>query len=306
MLIEYKGIYGYLSIERGEETQFNNLRYHFSVDDPNKWASKSFRNGWWDGRHYVMTKSGKFLRGLSSLITDFSIKNHYKLLFKNSYKDTSIQLLADKADTESLHDITLAPHQRRMVKSLLQNNGGTVEGVTGSGKTESISLLIKILSTKIDRIFILVHRVGLMDQSYNRFKLRCPELSEYCGMLGDGNRPKESDRFIFSTHQSLSSMLGISTASKIIDETVSNLFQNTGAIIIDECHNVSQTSYIKVMEKIPKKCSIFQFSGTPETNDQIRDWTIIGVGGDVCERVRRKELENSGFIAQAIAFLRQF
>ena len=304
MDIRYGGIKGKLTPGHRELKNFQDIRTHFSVEDPNKWAAKSFREGWWDGRHYVISKDGVFLRGLSPLILKYAQSKNVSISEINPHPSIAHRRLTEdliqQADTETLSEIILQPHQRRMVRSLLQRGGGTVEGVTGCGKTESILLLMKILSSKVSRMIVLVHRSGLMEQSYRRFTVRCPELASLAGMLGDGKRPEESDRVVFCTYQSLKSALDRK------NPIVQDLYKNIGAVIIDECHNVSQPSYIKTIEKIPMSCMVYQFSGTPETNDQIRDWTIVGVGGEICERVRRSELESTGFIAYSVAFLREF
>jgi superfamily II DNA or RNA helicase len=209
------------------------------------------------------------------------------------------------ADKLHLEGINLAEHQRRMTRALLKHGGGTVEGVTGAGKTESIALLARILSEYTDKILFIVHRIGLMRAARERVVERCPELAPLCGLLGDGERPKESDRFIFSTVQSLSTVLGIGKKKKGKDAEMEKLWKKTGAIIVDECHRVVGQAYLKVLSKAPE-VPIYQFSGTPEVDDLIKDWAIIGVGGPIVTRVKRSEMEAIGFIAEAIACVREF
>jgi superfamily II DNA or RNA helicase len=305
MNVTFDGLYGQLN--DCNPVTLGALRQAFSVDDPDKWASEAYRKKYWDGRHHAITAKGFFLRGLTQTLVEWLSKNGVQCTYKpyqEEHRHITASLLAD-ALTVDLEGITLAEHQRRMVSSLLAHGGGTVEGVTGSGKTESIALLMKLLSGELDVIFVLVHRIGLMDQSHKRFCLRCPEFAQYAGMLGDGKRPREEDRFIFSTQQSLSSALGLSARGQENEFLVST-WEKAGAVIIDECHNVTQDDYLKLLSTISDKAGVYQFSGTPETNDQLRDWTIVGVGGPIVERVRRPELERKGFIAKAVACLRVF
>ena len=309
MNLRYEGIYGYVDHLPKEKMAFNALRDHFSIDDPDRWIHESFRKGYWDGKRRVITEKGRFLRGLTTNILKWGKDNGIDVscsVMPNQAQSSITKGLRSLSDSETLKGIELADHQRRMVSALLDYGGGTAEGVTGSGKTECITLLMKILSTKINIIFVLVHRIGLMEQSFQRFKVRCPELSVFSGMLGDGKKPKEGSRFVFSTQQSLSSALALKRKGKAPNEEIANLWANAGAVIIDECHNVTQDDYITLLETMPDQAGVYQFSGTPETNDQIRDWTITGIGGPIVCRVKRPELEDKGFIAKAVACLRVF
>jgi superfamily II DNA or RNA helicase len=306
MKIEYDGLYGRITYPNNEAIAYQALRKYFSVLDPDRYAVESFRKGYWDGRYYQITeKGGRFLRGLTTKISDWCKENNIPLQYAHFNTDHQLLIkgMSDNLDKQSLVGIHLAPHQIRMVKDSLDNFDKTISCVTGGGKTESIALLMKILSTKINIIFVLVHRIGLMEQTYRRFCIRVPELAQYCGMLGDGIRPKSGNRFIFSTQQSLSSVLGLKKGRQP-DEEIIELWANCGTVIIDECHNVSQNDYLKLLTTV--SAPIYQFSGTSETKDQFRDWTIEGVAGSIVCNIARKELEEAGFIAKAVALLRLF
>jgi superfamily II DNA or RNA helicase len=306
MKISYHGIFGVIDYDKSESNLFNRLREVFSVLDPNRFMVEAFRNHWWDGRDHVIDKNGKFLRGISELIVREIRKLGGKVEY-TPYNDIWKHInspYVHLSDELSLKGIDLAEHQRKMTRELLTHGGGTVEGVTGSGKTEAITLLIRILLEFTDKVFFLVHRIGLMRNALDRVVERCPELENYCGLLGDLERPDPENRIIFSTAQSLSSVLGIGKKKKKDAEMV-KLFKEAGAIIIDECHRVSGNQYINLLSKAPE-VPIYQFSGTPEVDDPVKDWTIIGVGGPIVCKVSRTEMESIGFIAEAIACIRDF
>jgi superfamily II DNA or RNA helicase len=306
MKISYHGIFGVIDYSKEELGLFNRLREVFSVLDPNRFMVEAYRNHWWDGRDHVIDKNGKFLRGISELL----VREIHKLGGKveyTPYNQIWMQINSPYihlADELNLKGIDIAEHQRKMTRELLEHGGGTVEGVTGSGKTEAITLLIRILLEFTDKVFFLVHRIGLMRNAMDRVVERCPELENYCGLLGDLERPDPENRIIFSTAQSLSSVLGISKKKKKDTEMI-KLFKEAGAIVIDECHRVSGSQYIKLLSKAPE-VPIYQFSGTPEVDDPVKDWTIMGVGGPIVCRVTRTEMEKIGFIAEAIACVRDF
>jgi superfamily II DNA or RNA helicase len=307
MRITFHGLYGTLSWQKAEFSLFHRLRDSFSVLDPNRFLVEAFRRGWWDGKEHVISKDGKFLRGMASAIVKEvrslggEVEDYVPYNREWITRNAPYVYLADKLHLEG---ITLAEHQRRMTRALLKHGGGTVEGVTGCGKTESITLLARILSEFTERIFFIVHRIGLMRAARDRVAERCPELGPLCGLLGDGERPKESDRFIFSTVQSLSKVLGIGK-NKAKDKELEKAWKEAGAIIIDEAHRVAGETYLKVLSKAPE-VPIYQFSGTPEVDDPIKDWAIVGVGGPIVTRVKRSEMEAIGFIAEAVACVREF
>jgi superfamily II DNA or RNA helicase len=307
MRISFHGLYGVLEWEKAEFGLFTRLRETFSVLDPDRFVVEAFRRGFWDGKSHVISKDGKFLRGMAFAIVKETralggeIEDYVPYNREWIAENVPYVYLADKLHLEG---INLAEHQRRMTRALLKQGGGTVEGVTGCGKTESITLLARILSEYTDKIFFIVHRIGLMRAARERVIERCPELAPLCGLLGDGERPKESDRLIFSTVQSLSTVLGIGK-KKAKDSEIEKVWKKAGAIIIDEAHRVAGEMYLKLLSKAPE-APIYQFSGTPETDDPVRDWAIIGVGGPIVTRVRRSEMEAIGFIAEAVACVREF
>ena len=308
MQISFSGLYGVLEWQSAEFSLFSRLRDTFSVLDPDRFVVEAFRRGFWDGKSHVISKDGKFLRGMAGAIVKEirtlggEVEDYVPYNREWIERNAPYVHLADKLHLEG---IALAEHQRRMTRALLKYGGGTVEGVTGCGKTESITLLARILSEYTEKIFFIVHRIGLMRAAKERVVERCPELAPLCGLLGDGERPKEEDRLIFSTVQSLSTVLGIGKKKKGKDAEMERIWKDGGAIIIDEAHRVAGEGYLKVLSKAPE-VPIYQFSGTPEVDDPVRDWAIIGVGGPIVTRVKRSEMEAIGFIAEAIACVREF
>lgn len=314
MRIDYDGIWATLVVEdvATETVAFNLTRQRFSVLDENRYTIRAFQRGWWDGYHNFIDKNGKFLRGMVGEVGSFLTSNGVHVSHPPLY--TPHVELAARAWTENLAGITLWEHQRRMTHALLKFGGGTVEGVTGSGKTESIALLIKLLleDPKTDVILFLVHLIGLADQTKMRMEKRSPSIKSLCGFMAEGSRPNEHHRVIFSTYQSALSALGMTKQPKDSkklrkppEEEFVGLFSRVTAVIIDECHHASQDDYVRLLD-LAGGVPVYQFSGTPEVDDPLRDWNIIGVGGPILERVKRPELEEKGIIAKAIACLREF
>lgn len=307
MRISYHGLFGFLQPTADELPIFEQLREDFSILNESRYMVKSFREGFWDGRTYAIDKHGKFLRGLTDQIVGRARQLGAQVEYEpyNAVFKAIDQPLIELADSLDLEGIDLAPHQRRMVRALLKNGGGTVEGVTASGKTESIALLIQILLDVTDTIFFLVHRIQLMTDACERVAERAPDLRRYLGLLGDSKRPYPDTKVFFCTQQSLSIALGLVKGKRTKDAEIATAWKSAGAIIIDECHNVASEAYQKLLGTIGE-VPIYGFSGTPETDDPMRDWAVIGVSGPIVTRVKRPELENNGFMAEAIACVREF
>ena len=306
MRINFKGLFGNIEREPSEWAIFKHLREKFSWLNPDRYKIESFRKGYWNGRTYMISEAGAFLRGLASKIVDEARKEGYPVDYR-PYEAEWAGVAAPYlplVESLALEGIELAEHQRRMTRELLRAGGGTVEGVTGSGKTESITLLARILLEYTEPVFFLVHRIGLMRGASDRVKLRCPEIADLVGLLGDGERPRPTDKIIFSTVQTLSSIHGFIKGT-VRDKDLTKLWAKAGAVIIDEAHRVTGDAYLRVLRRV-EEAPIFQFTGTPEVDDPVSDWTIIGIGGPIVTRVKRSEMEKIGFIAEAVAVAREF
>jgi superfamily II DNA or RNA helicase len=307
MHVEYDGIYAKLVHTEAEGVAFNAVRDHFAVLDENRFTIKSFQKKWWDGYHRLIDKNGYFPRGMTESVVHWLKDNGVDCQWAPYVQPKPH--LAKRALTDSLTGIELWDHQRQMAYHLLMRGGGTVEGVTGSGKTESIALVMKLLleDPETDVILCLVHLVGLADQTKRRLEKRSPALKSLCGLLAEGGRPAPHHRIVFATYQSVLSVLGLTKSKKARppDEAMVGLLSRTTAIIIDECHHVSNNEYTTVLNTLGG-VPVYQFSGTAEVDDPLRDWSIIGAAGPIVYRVGRVELEEKGIIAKAVACLREF
>ena len=306
MRIVFKGLFGCIEREPSEWSIFKTLRFRFSWLNPDRFKIDAFRKGYWDGRVHMISEGGQFLRGLASEIVAEARKEGYAVDYR-PYEAEWAGVAAPYlplVESLALEGIELAEHQRRMTRELLRAGGGTAEGVTGSGKTESITLLARILLEYTEPVFFLVHRTGLMRGAADRVKMRCPEIADLVGLLGDGERPRPTDKIIFSTVQTLSSIHGF-TKGTIRDKDLAKLWARAGAVIIDEAHRVTGDAYLRILRRV-EEAPIFQFTGTPEVDDPVSDWMIIGIGGPIVTRVRRSEMEKIGFIAEAVACAREF
>lgn len=306
MRIEFEGIHGVLVPESASDrVAAHATRNHFRHLDENRYAVKSFRDGFWDGYHYAISKTGKFLKGMARDVSEFLVQEGVEVKPFDIYP--SLKKHSNKVTFDALHGITLWDHQTKIVKSLLESGGGMADSPTGSGKTESISLLVKILleSSKDSVVWFLVHRKGLVNQTCKRFLSRVPEMEGRVGILGDGKKPLEDVEVVFATIQSLSSSLGFRKNSKP-NPIVETLWAQSGFVVIDECHRIKGKEYETVLETLGGQVPVFGFSGTPEIPNPVENWKILGMCGPIVIRIPREELEEAGLIAHAVACIKPF
>lgn len=333
MQITNAGAQAYLVREHpGDEAVFREVVREYAYLDPSRFMVREYKEKRWDGyRRAVHKDTGCFLAGLTHEISE-AVKKHGGTLSSVDHLQGHAEDLSHFAHSENIvfekPEWTLYDHQRRLVYHLLKNRGrGIAESVTGSGKTEAISLMAKILLTfypKHRTVFFIVHRKALINQTAQRFMAAVPEFAGVTGILGDGKRPKEGDRIIFSTIPSLALTLGIRdgklTQAEIkrrtaegkripkasFDKEVSDLWTNACQVIIDECHRSSGNEYVQVLSALNGQIPICGFSGTPELGNPPADWTMRGLLGHVVCKVPRSEMEGLGIIAKAIACCRVF
>ena len=133
MRIIFQGLFGHIEREPSEWAIFKHLRLKFSWLNPDRYKIESFRNGWWDGRVYMITEGGAFLRGLAGAIAAEAEKEGYKVdyrPFEEPWRAVASPYL-ELVENLRLEGIELAAHQRHMTRELLRAGGGTVEGEIG-------------------------------------------------------------------------------------------------------------------------------------------------------------------------------
>lgn len=331
MKIVADGAMSRLIPETPEDTKpYQDLCAQYAWLEPNRFAMQAYRSHHWDGyRRAINPKSGAFLSGLT--------EEFVRHLERDGVTLTSV-------DRPSAPHVALAPftrqqtlvfddpswsvydHQYRMVEGILKNGGrGIAEATTGAGKTEAISILAKMLLSVYEAgtVWFIVHRVGLVNQTARRFRAAVPEFAHLVGQFGDGKRPKATDRIVFSTLASLAPALG-TRETKLAkgnaaraktggmqlksrtDDLVMQLWGNSIQVIIDECHRASGPEYVQIISALAGKVPVCGFSGTPDTEDPVSDWNMRGLLGHTVARIARRELEDKGIIAKAVAACRIF
>jgi superfamily II DNA or RNA helicase len=144
--------------------------------------------------------------------------------------------LGNKIETEFLGDLT--NKQNDVVKVLLQHDTGVLSATTAFGKTVIGAYMIAQRSTNT---LIIVHRKQLLEQWIERLKAFLNISSDQIGIIS-GGKYKPSNIIDIATIQSL-------TKNNSIDDIV----ENYGHIIVDECHHLSAVSFESVIRACKAK-----------------------------------------------------
>lgn len=146
---------------------------------------------------------------------------------------------------------TLRKDQKRAVREIFKHEIGVLCAPTAFGKTVAAAALIarRKLST-----LILVHRTELMRQWQERLTAFLEFSEESLGVIG-GGKNKPSGKIDIAVMQSLSKR-----------ENLTELLDQYGQIIVDECHHLSAFSFEKILKQA-KARFVVGLTATPVRRD---------------------------------------
>lgn len=140
----------------------------------------------------------------------------------------------------------LRPEQQPAAEALLNHDTGVLCASTAFGKTVVAAY---ILAQRKVNALILVHRGQLLEQWVERLALFLGLAPSEIGRIGSGKR-KPTGRIDVATIQSL-----------FAKNTVDELVEQYGHVIVDECHHLSARSF----EAVTRQCKAKYFLGLSAT-----------------------------------------
>ncbi len=147
--------------------------------------------------------------------------------------------------------VKLRKNQQSAVRAMSIHDAGILHAPTAFGKTvTAIGLIVKRKTNTL----ILVHSRQLLDQWQERLHSFLPETE--VGVIRGGKK-KPSGVIDIATYQSLLNKK---------DNTVSEIIQDYGHVIVDECHHVSAPRFEMVLNEVRAKY-ILGLTATPERQD---------------------------------------
>ena len=176
----------------------------------------------------------------------------------------------------------LRDYQRDAVEAAFTKERGIIWVPTGGGKTELAVALARAIQ---GRWLFLVHRVSLLQQTMDRFKLRT---GEDAGIVGDGTwMPK---RFTVTTFQTLMRKLGTPEGRALIE--------SVDGVIVDEAHSTPAETYYRVVQSIRNARYRIGLSGTPLARGDKKSVYTVGALGPVIYRIRPELLIERGVLSR--------
>ncbi|RKY33160.1 MAG: hypothetical protein DRP74_00475 [Candidatus Omnitrophota bacterium] len=241
------------------------------------WFSNAFRSGQWDGRiHFYNRSWHSFPTGLLERATKFF--EIQKLAYQ--IQDFRYRLPQEDWHYLNLKDIQLRDYQKEAIWTALNKGNGIIAQATNAGKTEVGCGIIQVLG--LPTIW-LTHRKELMYQTAERIEDR---LGIKVGKVGDGI--EDIKRITVAMVQSLYNR-----------KDLKNFLLPFKVLIIDECHHLG--SSVKTFYRVAMKCKAsyrFGLSATPLQKNDVKDWRLLAMTGEIVHSVTNQDLIEKGYSAE--------
>jgi len=202
--------------------------------------------------------------GIPRFISCARIEQGY-LAIPRGCLDEALELLAENQIEVQLDDqrergtklkatkslVKLRKNQQAAVRAMSKHDAGILHAPTAFGKTVTA---IGMITKRKANTLILVHSRQLLDQWRERLKSFLPDTD--VGIIGGGKK-KPTGVVDIATYQSLINKK---------DNTVSEIVQDYGHVIVDECHHVSAPRFEMVLNEVRAKY-VLGLTATPERQD---------------------------------------
>jgi len=195
-------------------------------------------------------------------------KKHWLDKIKNQEKaepETKKEEKLLPVEWKMLNEITLYPWQKEAVDAWLKDKRGTIEVVTGAGKTILALAIIEKLQREIRDlcVAIVVPTIVLLNQWHEELleKSNLPE--EAIGFLGAGSEDS------FKEKQKRILICVLNSASKKLPDIVDEEIGNKLLLVVDECHRAGASEWRQVFNV--NRSYVLGLSATPERDDLEED-----------------------------------
>ena len=166
--------------------------------------------------------------------------------------------------------LALRNNQQAAVKEMSKYDAGILHAPTAFGKT--VTAIGMITKRKVNTL-ILVHSRQLLNQWQERLRSFLPEAE--IGVIRGGQK-KPTGNIDIATYQSLINKK---------ENTVSQIIQEYGHVIVDECHHVSAPRFEMVLNEVRAKY-VLGLTATPERQDGHQK-IIFMAAGPIRHKVKR-------------------
>lgn len=266
----------YSKIECDHDTLFE-LDRELAVEVPGAFFARRHRPGWDGFWHPLNIMRGEFPTGLLARVRKF--------LPLAQVKDERQRPPTLPFRKDMLQGVTLADHQEKAVRLILEGNGlGTLGISVAGGKTEQgIAVACHVQGLCV----WITHRKDLLYQTTERIKWRTGETAV---MIGDGAWGEITDRTKFLVVMPQTALLdpGLFAAQ----------VKSASVMVADEAHTASSANlWFKIAMSVPAFYRV-GLTGTPFT-DPIRDMRLEASTGPVLIRIKASEMAELGWAVPA-------
>lgn len=204
-----------------------------------------------------------------------------------------------KIDSCLLAGIELYGFQVSAIRKALINQKGIIDSPTGSGKTEIMLGIIKMISNEVSSVLIVTPSVYLAKQAIERALKRGFDEKEIGSLFGGSRNIQKVTVAVINS---------LNIGIKKGDKEVIDLVTNSQALLIDECHHAKAATNTKVI-LMSKAKYVLGFSGSPfqESSTPLSsydDATTYGLLGKPIFKVSQRHLRSLGVVATPFAFFK--
>lgn len=266
-----------------------------TVLDPKRYYSKLFRERIWDGKHrFYNLKDSSIRTGLVPFLAS-------KIEMKSTFLDMDLKVIIQdgrkniplkgsiELSKNMLKGITLRDTQMKALEAIYKGGmnilgRGIIESWTGSGKSEILCCIVKLIDAQV---LLIAPDVYLGEQLFDRLEKRGVSASLYRGQ----------EDFDFSSRVVVSNIQMLYSRFKKKSKNLLDYLRGVGAVLLDEVQFSAADSYKALFDSM-ENCSVrYGVSGTPFRSDEISDLTLLGEIGNRIVKIGARELIEEGAVS---------
>lgn len=312
---------GFTSTERNIRISYDQAFCHFeqrplgrhflqlqkvcAYDVEGAFYSKAYQNRHWDGKKYLLGKSGSFPTGLLKKVEDWLRNKGYVV----TSRAVSVAAPIRKYTGRKVAISKARPYQLEALRAFINARRGILQVATGGGKTLIAAMVINELQTPT---LFMVHTKDLLWQAV---AMLGDALDQKIGVIGDGKfdiQPvtvvmiqalaeayhfkyatlddEDEDDVLLGKHVDL-----IPERLKAINSAVAD----ARLLIMDEVHRVAAPTCLETMSRISNAQWRLGLSASPWRDDGA-DLAIEAAFGPVCYQVSATTLIEKGFLVPPV------
>jgi superfamily II DNA or RNA helicase len=253
------------------------IRENFSISNP------SYRRGsshFTPSRLYAITPQGKFDIGLLGEIVTFLELSHCP--YNIPEKLSKIFNPKNSVEVLSFEEKPYRDYQEKSIQAALKQGRGVVVIPTAGGKTLIMAGIIKSITTREDKVLVIVPSIQLVEQTANDFR-------EY----GLNNVSKWSGNNEFNPE---SNIVVVGSQILMSEKTDLSVLDDFGYLLVDEVHSLKRGNKINEVLKFITTSHKFGFTGTMPPS-KIDQWNIVGKIGPVVFEQKTHTLKEQSFVS---------